>query len=183
MTRQNRRAELSASKKRTLIKGILGSGSALAAAKVAPSNWSKPVIETVALPAHAIMTAGEGSDSSGTTVPPTTQKPCAGMYMGFITGPTDDKNFVCLENISITVIIGDNGELSISSFAIKTPFSGTGTCNPDGSFGPIILEDDSTNTVQVSGNVNSSNCTVTGQVNGGSFCPSAIPGVFELALP
>ena len=182
MTRQSGRTKLSASKKRTLLKGILGSSSAIAAAKVTPASWTKPVVETVALPAHAIMTDGDGSGSSGTTVPPTTQKPCAGMYMGPITAPTNNKNILCLGDTSITIVVGDNGELSISSFFGKELLTGSGACNPDGSFGPIVLEDNSGNTVQVTGNVNTVSCNISGEVGGGSLCPSAIPGVFNLNL-
>jgi hypothetical protein len=39
--------------RRKLLKVLFGSGAALAAAKVLPEKWTRPVIEAVSLPAHA----------------------------------------------------------------------------------------------------------------------------------
>jgi len=61
--------------RRRLIKMVAGSGGILVGAKVAPKEWTKPIVNSVVLPAHAQTTPGaftltcEGSPPNGSTVP------------------------------------------------------------------------------------------------------------------
>ncbi len=62
--------------RRKLIKSAAIGTGALGAASVAPSNWVKPVINSVAIPAHAQTTDDSASGGGGNTTPApsTTQK-------------------------------------------------------------------------------------------------------------
>ena len=66
----------SSSKRKTLKILALGGVGSVAA----PTSWKKPVIESVALPAHAVMTAGGGDGTGGTTTP----APFVGQFFGDI---------------------------------------------------------------------------------------------------
>ena len=51
--------------KRNVLKGIIASGGILSADKMVKDQWTKPVIDSVMLPAHAVQTAGGGDEGEG----------------------------------------------------------------------------------------------------------------------
>lgn len=61
--------------RRRLIKAAAGSGGVIVGAKVAPKEWTKPIVDSVILPAHAqtsptlFTITCEGSPPNGSTVP------------------------------------------------------------------------------------------------------------------
>lgn len=64
--------------KRKLLKSIAVGSGVVVAGKAIPESWSKPVIDSVMLPAHAITTNDNSGDGTDTT---TTANPCeAGTY-------------------------------------------------------------------------------------------------------
>lgn len=50
-------------KRRVVLKSIVGGGGALLAEKSLPKKWTKPVVDTVLLPAHAVTSSVAGASS------------------------------------------------------------------------------------------------------------------------
>ncbi len=65
--------------RRKLLKSLAVGSGAVVAGKSLPESWSKPVINSVVLPAHAETTDGSGSSGGDqtTAAPTTTADPCA----------------------------------------------------------------------------------------------------------
>ena len=73
--------------RRRLLKSIAAGSGAVVAGKSMPNSWSKPVIDSVVLPAHAETTDDTGSNPTTTVAPTTTPAtPCSGCFDYFIAG-------------------------------------------------------------------------------------------------
>ena len=76
--------------RRKVLKSTLAGG-AVITTSVLPEKWSKPAVDAVVIPSHALMTAGGGGPGSGvTTVPPgntsTTTTTTSSMPSNFTSG-------------------------------------------------------------------------------------------------
>jgi hypothetical protein len=58
--------------RRKLLKTAVVGGGIIGASKAMPEKWSKPVVDSVLIPAHAATTGSGGGGGGGTTVGPTT---------------------------------------------------------------------------------------------------------------
>ena len=65
------------SARRKLLKAVLTSGGVISTAEIVPKSWAAPIVNTIALPAHAVMT---------------TAVQVAGLILGDNTGSTQDGN-------------------------------------------------------------------------------------------
>lgn len=116
--------------RRKLLKSLAAGSGAVVAGKSLPESWSRPVIDSVILPAHASTTDDTGSggtdttDSSGTdntTTTTTTAEPCniAGEYCWV------------LGKFTTTFTVGSNGSINIlrKNKNGPTTWEGSGTAS------------------------------------------------------
>ena len=148
-------------RRKLLAAGIVGTATSF------PAMWSKPVVETVLLPAHAQATL------TG----------CSGEYTTTISGN-------CVDGLMIAFTLG--GATVSASFENKgRTFTGTGALATDGSFSFLINEPggpgDGFSAVRASGTVTEDCGQITGTVedddptDGAGFCSgsssfTAVPG-------
>ncbi len=95
--------------RRKLLKSIAAGSGAVVAGKSLPESWSKPVINSIVLPAHAELTDGSGSSGDGVTTTPaaTTTPECClidGTYCGNISRA----------GLQIELVVEPDGSVTIS---------------------------------------------------------------------
>jgi|GEM_PF-1175315 len=138
--------------RRKLLKSIAAGSGAIVAGKSLPESWSRPVVDSVMLPAHA-----------QTSPPPsacTTE--FAGTYEGNATGTITRCNDVTEDhNPPLTIIIGADCSVSVSITGNR-PFTGTGTIT--GSTFSVAVSRPEDCAAPTSGNGGSG--TVSGTVSG-----------------
>ncbi len=88
--------------RRKLLKSIAAGSGAVVAGKSLPESWSKPVINSVMLPAHAETTDGSGSSSGDTT----TTAPLSTSYSHDLRFSTSDGRNEVLEDV-LSVLVQD----------------------------------------------------------------------------
>jgi len=159
--------------RRRLLTTLAWSGSAMIAL---PERWTKPVIQSVMLPAHAQTSATEEEPQSE---PQTISVSCSGTYEGTIPGGTPNP---CFGTAPVSITVGPAPGRTLDATA--GVYSGTGTYNPDGSFGPITLTPTVGSVfVVIEGNVAEDCSEITGQTLAidSTACSDTIPnGIFTL---
>ena len=115
MTQENLNA-----RRRQLVASIATGSGAVIAGKQLPESWSKPVVNSVLLPAHAETTDEVISDATTTLAPTTTADPCceiAGTYCGYFG-----------DGRAIQITVESNGALLIELDYGKQTFSSSVEC-------------------------------------------------------
>ncbi len=108
--------------RRKLLKSIAAGSGAVVAGKSLPESWSKPVINSIVLPAHAELT--DGSDSGAPEVT-TTEAPCIieGTYCWFDEEFTVDGKF----DARVTFTVGSDGSVLIHRTNERNAYTWDGT--------------------------------------------------------
>lgn len=65
------------SARRNILKSVVAGSSIITVSKSLPEHWTRPLVDSVLLPAHAV-TTDEIDDSPATTNPPPDSNPCVG---------------------------------------------------------------------------------------------------------
>ena len=126
-------------KRRQLLKSIAAGSGAVVVGKSLPEAWSKPVIDTVMLPAHAATTDDSGSAPGGVPTPP----PCcltAGSYCG--RASNQELNGKSLWYVMITVAANGGIQVAVYDSCSRWVGSTTIACT-GGSFEVTADYDDS----------------------------------------
>ncbi len=114
-------------RRRKLLKTIAASSGAIIVGKSLPDTWTKPVINSVLLPAHA-QTSGGGGGGGGTTCGPN------GLINTFACTnflPPNSSNFILLE---FTISAQGNIDLIITDYPLNTIDTASATVSSTGGF-------------------------------------------------
>ena len=117
--------------RRKLLKTIAAGSGAVVAGKAIPESWSRPVVDSVVLPAHAATTDDSGSQGGGatTTTPAPTTTPACCLTAGEYCGYTDQQNGTASSYVDIgffvSIIVAANGNIEASVFDGCNRFAGT----------------------------------------------------------
>ena len=156
--------------RRKLLKSIAAGSGAVVAGKSLPESWSKPVIDSIVLPAHAATTDDTGSGGPGVTTTgnpsttpqlTTTPDPCceiAETYCGVIGNDVAD--------IDITVTI--DGAVSIVVYSGREPARAVTSVTCSGGSFSVDSSDGRT----VTGTVGCGHVTITGEYGGQPYSAS-----------
>lgn len=136
--------------RRRVLSAILWGGSAVV---TLPESWTRPVIQSVLLPAHAQTSApDEEPDSEDGTFS------CTNTYEGQISLASE----TCGVGATVSITLGPAPGRALNASLGAAPYTGAGTYNMDGSFGPIALVSGSVNFV-IEGNITSDCSQITGR--------------------
>ncbi|SDP41634.1 hypothetical protein [Desulforhopalus singaporensis] len=122
--REVQKDESAARSRRTVVKSLVGGVAAFAAYHVLPTNWSKPVIEQIVVPAHAA--------TSGVTL----HDPCTVTYLESVDPGNDAFNvfgYVSPPTAGLTVNVSITSSITATSTTVDTN-TGTTTTQADGTF-------------------------------------------------
>lgn len=139
--------------RRKALKTALAGGAVVTAGSV-PAKWVAPVVEAVVLPAHAqTSTAESSSDAEDETLS------CNNIiYEGQIPVVAE----TCGTSATVSISLRPAPDRTLNAFLGGAPYTGAGTYNTDGSFGPILLTSGSANFV-IEGNIASDCSQITGR--------------------
>ena len=133
------------SDKRKTLKAALVAGGAIAASGTAPQKWTRPVVNSVTLPAHASATQGGGDPSGGTTPAPTTPQrviTCSVIADDSFTSspfPARPGVPVRVSGQTIPAAPGINLAIEVTTVPADVTLMGNTTTNAGGAFGPVAL--------------------------------------------
>ena len=135
--------------RRKLLKTIVSGGGAIVAGKSLPENWTKPVVDSVMLPAHAETSPAEPT-------PPTPPTPCTPCLVAetYCTGRSNGAG-----GGSINISVATNGTVTV----VHPQFTDTDTVDPctGGTF-QVIYPTGNQSQITVSGSIP---CGVTSSIN------------------
>ena len=134
------------SEKRKTLKAALVAGGTIAASGAAPQKWTRPVVNSVTLPAHASATQGGGDPSGGTTVAPTTMPPAQITCTVIADDSFTSSPFPPLRGVPVRVsgqtipaAPGINLSIEVTTVPGDVTLMGNATTNAGGAFGPVAL--------------------------------------------
>ncbi len=98
--------------RRKLLKSMAAGSGAIVAGKSLPESWTKPVIDSIVLPAHAALTDGSGGlPSDATTTPQATTTPDCCLIDGDYCGSVD----VQRGQLDIRLVVDTTGSVTINA--------------------------------------------------------------------
>jgi len=149
--------------RRKLLKSIAAGSGAVIAGKSLPESWSKPIVDTVMLPAHAATTATDDSSTERTC--------CAGVFCGldFDSSP-----------VAGSAIVNSDCTISMEGIAAGEgvfEWSGSGVVEADGTFSFIIIDKANSSALEtVTGKVANDCSIITGFIASTRFFGEVTPG-------